>query len=194
MQRVGLATVLAASFAAILTFACMTDYQRGVDDPNFGGPNALAGQKQPGASSEVLPTGEGGSGANAPVCVTNGGTLIADAGSCTVTFSKDVLPALTGGTCASPVCHGGDSPPNPPRIDPKATTAEMYATFAAFKMSAGNVPYINPCDKDKTKSGIACNLYAVGTCGVKMPQGGPQMDQAVIDKIDAWLQCGSPNN
>ena len=71
----------------------------------------------------------------------------------------------------------------------------MYPLFAGFKMNTGGLAYINPCSTDKTKSGIACNLYAAGNCGVKMPLGGqPQVAQADIDKIDQWLQCGSPNN
>ena len=71
----------------------------------------------------------------------------------------------------------------------------MYQLFSSYKMNAGNLPYINPCSTDKTKSGIACNLYATGYCGVQMPLGGtPATPQADIDKIEQWLACGSPNN
>jgi hypothetical protein len=197
MRRLFFASVLAAAAITAVSVACTTDYQKGLDDPNFGAPNALAGQKQPGTSSELSTTGEGGgptpTGGSPIVCVTNGGTLI-DAGPCAVSFKNDVLAALGKSTCTTTSCHGGLTPPNPPRIEPSDPGA-MYPIFAGFKMSTGNLPYINPCSTDKTKSGIACNLYANGACGVKMPQGGtPQMDQADIEKIEQWLACGSPNN
>src|SRR5687768_4914673 len=59
MRRVALASAVVAAFVAAVTVACTTDYQKGLDDPNFGGPNALAGQKQPGATTEVLTTPAG---------------------------------------------------------------------------------------------------------------------------------------
>ena len=195
-RRFILASAIVTASAALLALACTTEYQKGVDDPNFGGPNALAGEKQPGPSSEVTPTaGEGGTAGNGSdiVCVATGGTIV-DAGACAVSFERDVLPALGRSTCAQTSCHGGASPPSPPRIEP-GDPRGMWTEFAGFKMNTGGVPYINPCSTDKTKSGLACNLYATGACGVKMPLGGaPQMPQEDIDKIDQWLECGSPNN
>lgn len=197
MRRVALASAVVAAFVAAVTVACTTDYQKGLDDPNFGGPNALAGQKQPGATTEVLTTpsgSEGGApGGSTIVCVATGGTLI-DGGPCPVSFKNDVLPALGRSTCTQTACHGGPTPPSPPRIEPSDAPA-MWQLFASFKMNAGGLPYINPCEKDKAKSGIACNLYATGFCGVQMPLGGsPPTPQADIDKIEQWLACGSPNN
>lgn len=196
MRRVALASAVVASAVALVAVACTTDYQKGLDDPNFGDPNALAGQKQPGATTEVasVPSGEGGTaGGSTIVCVASGGALI-DGGPCTVSFKNDVLPALGRSTCTQTSCHGGATPPTPPRIEPSDAPA-MWQLFASFKMNTGNLPYINPCDKDKAKSGIACNLYAVGACGVQMPLGGtPATPQADIDKIEQWLACGSPNN
>ena len=125
--------------------------------------------------------------------VASGGTMM-DAGQCAVSFKNDVLPALGRSTCTQTSCHGGATPPTPPRIEPSDAPA-MWQLFASFKMNTGNRPYINPCSTDKTKSGIACNLYATGYCGVQMPLGGtPQTPQADIDKIEQWLACGSPNN
>jgi hypothetical protein len=193
-----LASVVAASASALFASACMTDYQKGLDDPRYGQPNALAGGSQPGPSSDIKVTGgEGGasssSGGSNILCVGNGGTLL-DGGACAVSFANDVLPAFGQSTCTQTSCHGGATPPSPPRIEPSEPQA-MWTLFAGFKMNTGSLPYINPCSTDKTQSGIACNLYATGTCGVKMPLGGtPQMPQADIDKIDQWLECGSPNN
>src|SRR5690349_19372330 len=94
MRRLFCASVLAASGVVLVTAACTTDYQKGLDDPNFGAPNALAGQKQPGASSEVATTasgdggGGGGSSGSSPiVCVSTGGTLL-DGGPCAVSFKN----------------------------------------------------------------------------------------------------------
>jgi len=185
--------------------ACTTDYQKGLDDPNYGAPNSLAGQKQPGSSQELTTTtgssggsGEGGTGSSSGgadiACVKAGGTLLADAGACAVSFKTDVLGALGNASpaCSLPSCHGGTTPPNPPRIDPGDPGA-MYTEFVAFKLSNG-APYINPCSTDPTTAGLECNLAATGGCGTHMPQGG-QIDPAVISgKIDAWLKCGSPNN
>lgn len=197
-MRLVLSCGLALGSTALLVIACTTDYQKGLEDPNFGAPNALAGQKQPGSSTDLAPVGADGGGNNGGggsniLCVTNGGSVL-DGGPCAVSFSKDVLPALGRSTCTQTSCHGGATPPTPPRIEP-SDPAGMWAEFAAFKMNTGGLPYINPCSTDKAKSGIACNLYATGACGVKMPLGGtPQMPQADIDKIDQWLACGSPNN
>lgn len=198
MRRLFFASAFVAASVALVTAACTTDYQKGVDDPNFGAPNALAGQKQPGATSDIAPatTGEGGTtggGGSTVVCVATGGALL-DGGPCAVSFKNDVLPAFGRSTCIQTSCHGGATPPSPPRIEP-SDPAASYQIFASFKMNTGGLPYINPCSTDKTKAGIACNLYATGNCGVKMPLGGtPQMPQADIDKIDQWVQCGSPNN
>lgn len=188
-----------ASLAAIAT-ACTTDYQKGLDDPAFGAPNALAGQKQPGPSSDytggATPRDGGGSssgGGAQPACVQAGGTLIADAGACPVSFKADLLGAFgaSAPACASNArCHGGQNPVNQPRID-LGDAAATYKEFAAFKLSTG-VPYINPCSTDDTKSGIACNLAATA-CGAHMPSGG-QIAADVVARFTTWLKCGSPNN
>ena len=197
MRRAALASLILVSSAALVAVACTTDYQLGKNDPNFGDPNALAGQKQPGASTEVasIPGAEGGGagGGSTIACVATGGTVL-DGGPCTVSFKNDVLPALGRSTCTQTSCHGGTTPPSPPRIEPSDAPA-MWPLFASFKMNTGGLPYINPCSTDKTKSGIACNLYATGYCGVQMPLGGtPATPQADIDKIEQWIACGAPNN
>lgn len=52
----------AASVGLLLFAACTTDYQLGLEDPNYGNANALAGQRQPGPTSEVVTDGGGGGG------------------------------------------------------------------------------------------------------------------------------------
>jgi hypothetical protein len=191
---------LIASFAVagavLVVGACTTDYQQGKGDPNFGGPNALAGQRPPGATSDNLADGGSSSGSavgSKPKCVGAGGTQV-DAGTCAVSFSKDVLAAFGTADCANPNCHGGATPRNEPRIEP-SDPAAMWQEFQAFTISTGK-PYINPCSTDSAQSQMGCNLYAGGTagaCGVHMPSTG-QLPPDAITKIETWLKCGSPNN
>jgi hypothetical protein len=187
----------AATVAVLAAAACTTDYQKGLDDPNFGTPNALAGQKQPATSTELVQGNSGGEGGTSSggnvACVKAGGQLLADAGPCTVSFKTDILGALGAAqpACTSTTCHGGQSPPNPPRID-TGDPAGMYTEFEGFKLSNG-AAYINPCSTDPTKAGLECNFTTANACGSHMPQGG-QLAADAITKIDTWLKCGSPNN
>lgn len=181
--------------ASLVLWACTTDYQLGLDDPAYGSPNALANQGPPGSSSDNKSADGGGvnPSSTAAKCVQNGGTL-ADGGTCTVSFSKDILPAFGTAHCADVGCHGGVTPANQPRVEP----GDALLTWTAFQgrtLSDGK-PYINPCSLDDKQSGMACNLYATGqagACGVHMPQGG-QIASDAIPKIETWLKCGSPNN
>jgi hypothetical protein len=187
------AVVAAASVGLLLVAACTTDYQKGLEDPNFGAPNALAGQKQPGPSSDTTAgengTSSGGAG-GAPECVKAGGTLV-DGGACAVSF-KTILAAFKAASCQTTgSCHGGPTPPNQPRIDPD-DPAGMWAEFSGFKLSNGKL-YINPCSTDPTQSTIGCNVNATAPCGAVMPPGVGLPANVVAD-IDTWLKCGSPNN
>lgn len=179
--------------AALLVIACTTDYQKGVEDPRYGGPNALAGEKQPGPSSEYLAEeGAIGAGINAgtPECVKAGGALI-DAGTCAVSFSKDVLTTFAAANCQAAGCHGGASPQNQPPIDP-ADATKTWNGFAAFTLTNGKA-YINPCSLDPAVSTIACNVSSAAPCGSVMPPGiGLPAD--VVTKIETWVKCGAPNN
>jgi hypothetical protein len=184
------AVVAAASVGLLLVAACTTDYQKGVEDPNFGAPNALAGQKQPGPSSDTSTDGGGTGAAGTPECVKAGGALI-DGGPCAVSF-KTILAAFKAASCQTAgSCHGGATPPNQPRIDPDDATG-MWAEFASFKLSNGK-PYINPCSTDPAQSTIGCNVNATAPCGSVMPPGLGLAANVVAD-IDTWLKCGAPNN
>jgi hypothetical protein len=174
--------------------ACTTDYQQGKGDPSFGGPNALAGQRPPGPTSDNVTDGgattSSGAVGSTAKCVTAGGKL-ADGGACAVKFSTDVLGAFGNAGCSSTNCHGGATPRNEPRIEPSDAPA-MWQEFQAFTISTGK-PYINPCSTDDTTSTMGCNLLATGSCGVHMPSGS-QMPADALAKIVTWLKCGSPNN
>lgn len=181
----------------LVVAACTTDYQQGKGDPVFGGPNALAGQRPPGATTDV--TNEAGAGASSgtvgskPKCVAAGGAQV-DAGTCAVSFSKDILGAFGLANCATANCHGGAVPRNEPRIEPSDGPG-MWQEFQAFTISTGK-PYINPCSIDDATSTLGCNLIAEGqpgACGVHMPSGA-QLPADAIAKVNTWLKCGSPNN
>jgi hypothetical protein len=181
----------------LLIGACTTDYQQGKGDPSFGGPNALAGKRPPGATSDNAteggaPSTSGGAG-SVPNCVAAGGSLV-DAGTCPVSFKTEILGAFGLANCATAACHLGATPRNEPQIEPSDGPG-TWKILQAFTGSAGK-PYINPCSTDDTKSAMGANMLpdpGPAGGGVHMPQGA-QLPQGDIDKINIWLKCGSPNN
>jgi hypothetical protein len=193
MRRVFLCSAIFV-FTVSLSLACTTDYQKGTDDPNYGAPNALAGQTAPEPGGGPKAASSDQSGAK-PLCVTKGGTPVTPDANCTVKFA-DVLAVFqqkapgASAACTDAACHGGANPPLP-KID--STNAQAtYDGFAAFPLSNGS-PYINPCSTDPKASTISQNLYATGSVGTKMPLGAGQVAQTPdIDKIETWLKCGSP--
>lgn len=182
-----------AVLAAAFVVACMTDYQKGLDDPRYGSPNALDKQTPPGPSTEALSDRDepGGDDDDQPLCVKNGGTLLEGNPDCEVSFAQDILSAFGNAGCHQSACHGGATPFNLPPIDPGDPGA-MWKGFSSFALSNGK-PYINPCSTDPVESTIACNVSATGTCGVLMPQGSGLSDD-VVTMIETWLKCGAPNN
>lgn len=184
-------TVTGAAFGCAFVVACTTDYQKGLDDPRYGTPNALAGKQQPGSSSDPS-SDQAKSGAD-PACVTAGGALV-EAGTCAVSFKSEILALFEASGCTSITCHGGTNPANPPRIDPKDPLG-TYAGFAALKMTNGRL-YINPCSAVPEEAAIADNLDPAAESaerGVPMPQGSLGLEGAV-QPLQTWLTCGSPNN
>ena len=177
---------------AVAAIACTTDYQQGLEDPNYGGPSALQGAKPPGNTLEATSDKAGG-GANQPLCVKKGGAILATLPACAVTFKTDVMGALGAGGCSATVCHGGAAPTNQPKIDP-ADIPGTYASMAAFPPRSGK-PYINPCSIDPTAAVMEDNLDAKAPAtdrGTVMPPGVGLA--AAVPKVLEWLKCGSPNN
>jgi hypothetical protein len=186
------ATLVVASAAVE---ACTTDYQLGKGDVSYGDPNGLHDQRPPASTTDIQAEGGATSAApgSTPDCVTAGGALV-EAGTCAVSFSKDILAAFGVAGCSAATCHGGVTPFNEPRIDPGDPGA-MWTELQAYSLS-NNVKYINPCSIDPTASSIGCNLSATGAasaCGTHMPQGADLPADAVT-KIATWQACGSPNN
>lgn len=168
------------AFTGAIVLACTTDYQKGVDDPNYGGPNALSNTKAPPAFGSTA-TGDSDAGSSGLKC----GTAVTPDPACTVSFKDKILPTLTA-TCVGSSCHTTTDP---------IITADAKTTYDNFVKFATSVNkfYINPCSKDDTQSIFACNLEGATGCGVKMPLSGTY-DAAKIADIRTWLKCGSPNN
>jgi hypothetical protein len=181
--RIGF-TVAAGALVAI---ACTTDYQLGKDDPAFGDPNALAGQRPPGASSENGSSG----GSVGAACVKAGGKLV-EAGTCNVSLKDGVLNEFGKAGCASTACHGGTTPLYEPRIEPGDGPA-MWEEWQKFTLSNGK-PYINPCSTTPADSTIACNVNGGTPCGSLMPKGTTGLTPNIVQLIETWVACGAPNN
>lgn len=175
-------------------YACTTDYQKGLEDPNYGAPNALAGQAPPSPFDPKIKGDAGGtSQTGKPSCgePAEGGTT-----PCTVTFTEILQEFSSTSTlaCAATSCHGGATPVAEPKIaleDPAGT----WVAFEKFQISEQGKRFVNPCSLDPAQSAILCNLKkAGGGCGTLMPLGSGQAADPLLQKIEAWIKCGSPNN
>ena len=192
MRRASVSVIGAASLGLALIAACTTDYHKGLGDPNFGAPNALAGQKQPGPSSDNTPR-DGGGGGGQPKCVESGGALV-DGGACAVSFKTDILASFSTAGCQAATCHGGSNPQYEPKINPDDPTG-TWNVFANFTLSNPAKLYINPCSTDPAESTIACNVNGAAKCGTLMPSGSAAgLDSTIVTMIEDWLKCGAPNN
>jgi hypothetical protein len=179
-----------ATVAGLVAAACTTDYQKGLEDPLYGDPNALAGKKQPGPTIEV--TREGGAGSTVPLCVARGGTLVADGGACTVSFKTNILGAFKQAACnAAGSCHGAGA--NPPDINPDDPGA-TYIVFSNYVISNPGTLYINPCSTDPVQSAMYCNCNLAAPCGTRAMPPAAGLPANLLADIDTWLKCGSPNN
>lgn len=179
-----------STIAVAAVVACTTDYQKGLDDPAYGGPNALSNQQPPGSTSDQ-PTGTSSGGATSdPACVSkSAGKVVAQTTPCAVTFDQ-VLAIFKAKTCTSAAgCHGTGNPPPLISDDAKAT----YNALANFTPSTGKI-YVNPCSQDPTMSAISSNLdpnAAAGDRGTVMPPG-VGLAGGDLTTIKTWVACGAP--
>lgn len=188
---VPLASLAILAIGGVVALACTTDYQKGVDDPIFGAPEALAGRKPPGRTGAVgTGDGDGGGGAaGGPGCVSEGKALV-DGGACAVTFSQ-VMATFDNAGCGNSGCHNAGSIYDPQPIDTSNPDA-LYALLTNFKLSNG-LYYVNPCSTNIDESSLHCNLDTLGTCGTRMPSGRtfPPQD---LNAVKLWVECGAPKN
>lgn len=167
--------------------ACTTDYQKGLDDPAYAGPNALAGQQPPGASIDQ-PGSSGGSTSGTTNAGPKCGTPAAPPAGCTITFKNEVITALKAGSCGSGVsCHAtGGVPPVINFDDPDGT----WIALTNYSAQGGKF-YVNPCSLDPTQSKIVANLNPTDPDrGTVMP---PSVGlNAAVATVTNWVKCGSP--
>jgi hypothetical protein len=172
-------------FGVAILAACTTDYQKGLDDPTYAGPNALANQVPPGASIDQAGSSSSSGGtAGGPKC----GTAATPPAGCTITFKNEVVTALKAGSCGTGVsCHAaGGVPPVINFDDPHAT----WVSLTNYSAQGGKF-YVNPCSLDPTQSKIVANLDPTN------PDRGTVMPPSVglagaVDTVKKWVACGSP--
>jgi hypothetical protein len=92
--------------------------------------------------------------------------------------------------CSS--CHNGVGTTLPGSQD--LTAGHVYASLVG--VASEEKPAVL-----RVKAGDSANSYVVqklegaaGISGVRMPAGGPYLDQATIDKVKSWIDSGAPNN
>ena len=89
-------------------------------------------------------------------------------------------------------CHTGGGTSLPSSMD--LTPSHIYASIV-------NVASVEQPALKRIKPGDPDNSYVVqklegaaGISGVRMPFGGPYLDQATIDQVRAWVSAGAQNN
>lgn len=203
VSRAQLSVVVVLGLVGAAAAACVTDYGKGLDDPNYGPPDALYGKLPPiapslgggGVGGGLAEGGGGGAG----LC--DGKGPISDGGDCSVKWSELVAQMGNEGSwgCSKTGCHIAQPPI--PKIDISSPRA-AYDALAAHKVLVNGQPkpYINPCSKDPAESSFLCNVTpragstTAGECGIKvMPEGAP-LEQADRDRLKTWIECGAPFN
>jgi hypothetical protein len=124
-----------------------------------------------GVTGKIIVT-VGGTASNA-VTFTVRGTVVAS-----VSFANDVFPVFQSKGCTG--CHGGTN----------NLHVESYANLMLGNSKNG--PVVVPGNGEGSK--IIKKLRGTADFGVRMPEGGPYLDNATIDKISLWITQGALNN
>ncbi len=114
----------------------------------------------------------------------------------TVNNATPVTLTQIQNTVFGPICSGCHSGPTSNNLPSGMNLSNSAASHAALV----GVPSLQVA-LNRVESGDADNSYlvrklegAAGIGGVRMPQGGPFLDQATIDSIRQWINDGAPNN
>ena len=104
----------------------------------------------------------------------------------TLTQLKSTAFTVCGG------CHTGGGTTLPASMD--LTPANIYASIVGVaSVEQPTLKRVKPGDPDN--SYVVLKLEgAAGISGVRMPFGGPYLDQATIDQVRAWVTAGAQNN
>ncbi len=91
------------------------------------------------------------------------------------------------------VCHSGPTSSTLPSGMDLSTTANSFAALVGVaSIQAPSIDRVQPGEPDN--SYLIDKLEGTQGVGVRMPQGGPYLDQATIDMIRTWITDGAPNN
>ena len=121
---------------------------------------------------------------------TSAGIVVNVANAAPVTLTQiqsDVFtPACSG-------CHSGPTSTNLPSGMNLSSTAESFAALVNVQsLQVGSLNRVTPGDPDN--SYLIQKLEGTAAVGARMPQGGPFLDQEVIDEIRQWISDGAENN
>jgi uncharacterized protein (TIGR03118 family) len=93
-------------------------------------------------------------------------------------------------------CHNGSQPAGgalPGSQNLSSASASFAALVGVASREQPGVMRVQP--GDPANSYLIQKLEgAAGILGVRMPFGGPYLDQATIDRIKSWIAAGAPNN
>ena len=106
-----------------------------------------------------------------------------------VSFSADVVPMLRARCVA---CHMTGAEPGEIVLTPKKAHASLVGTAS----TEAKLLRVKPGDPAKSYllHKLAGTHLSVGGSGMRMPFGGPPLDQTMMTKLRAWIAAGAPNN
>lgn len=92
-------------------------------------------------------------------------------------------------SCAG--CHSGPTGNTlPAGMDLSSTSASHAALVGVTSLQVGSLERVTPGNPDD--SYLIQKLEGTNAVGTRMPQGGPFLDQATIDRIRDWISDGAP--
>ena len=96
----------------------------------------------------------------------------------------------------TPTCSGCHSGPTSSALPSGMNLSSTAASFAALvnvaSLQVSTLNRVTP--SDTANSYLIQKLEGTAAMGVRMPQGGPFLDQATMDMIKQWINDGAPNN
>ena len=106
------------------------------------------------------------------------------------TFSGNVQPIFDD-HCVG--CHSGSMPPRGQDLS-DGVSYDMIVNVAASELSS--MDRIEPYDVDNSYliHKVEGTQRDVGGTGVRMPQGGPYLDDMTVDVIKGWILAGCPDD
>lgn len=106
-----------------------------------------------------------------------------------VSFTVNLQGGIFSPTCAVVGCHTGASPQQGLNL----SAGQSFAFLVnAPSTEVPSILRVKP--GDSANSWIIRKLAGTQTVGVRMPEGGPPLQNADIDNVRSWINAGAPNN